>query len=58
LVHCAAKTEQSEPGVARAEGIAQIIQIKNLLEIIAQKIIQYKIKIAIGIRRAWFIAQQ
>ena len=25
LVHCAAITEQSEPGVARAEGIAQIL---------------------------------
>jgi hypothetical protein len=26
LVHCAAITEQSEPEVARAKGIAQIIQ--------------------------------
>ena len=29
LVHCAAKTEQSEPVVARAKGIALIFQSKK-----------------------------
>ena len=48
LVLCEAKTECNEPGAARAEGIALIIQ-KNL-KYFAKNIIQDK-KIAIGIRR-------
>jgi hypothetical protein len=32
LVLCAAKTEQSDPGVARAEGIALILQTKNHIQ--------------------------
>jgi len=55
LVLCEAKTECNEPAVARAEGIAQKNQ--SILKYFAKNIIQDK-TIAIGIRRAWFIAQQ
>ena len=55
MVLCAAKTECNEPGVARTEGIALIIQ--KILKYLAKNIIQDK-KIAIGIRRAWFFAKQ
>ena len=48
MVLYAAKTEQSEPGVARAEGIALIFQ--KILKYLAKNIIQDK-TIAIVMRR-------
>jgi hypothetical protein len=47
-------TECNEPGIARAEGIAQKTNSTKNKNISAQNIFQPKNKIAIGIRRAWF----
>ena len=55
MVLCEAITECNDSVVARAEGIALIIQ--TILKYFAKNIIQDK-KIAIGIRRAWFFAKQ